>query len=255
MSSYGFIITRHVNSEKTNRYWNHCIKLIRTHYPFKQIIIIDDNSNYKYVKSEFDYKNIIIIKSEYPKRGELLPYIYFLRYKWFKNAVILHDSVFIHKRIPFDKMNCNVVQLWHHNYDKDNIDTLLKISDSLTNNYHIKHLIQNDEPHILGMNNNENYLCFGCQAYINLHFLEMLESKYKITNLINAIHCRTDRCGLERIMGLLFCKEYPKLKLTKSLFGNIFNHHKAFNYTYDEYINDFKNQKVYGSFVKVWTGR
>jgi hypothetical protein len=56
-------------------------------------------------------------------------------------------------------------------------------------------------------------------------------------------------------MGLLFCKEYPKLKLTKSLFGNIFNHHKAFNYTYDEYINDFKNQKVYGSFVKVWTGR
>ena len=25
-NSYGFIITRHVNSEKTNNYWNRCIK-------------------------------------------------------------------------------------------------------------------------------------------------------------------------------------------------------------------------------------
>ena len=38
--TYGFIITRHVNSEQTNKYWNHNIKLIRTHYPFKKIIII-----------------------------------------------------------------------------------------------------------------------------------------------------------------------------------------------------------------------
>ena len=254
MDSYGFIITRHVNSDKTNRYWNHCIKLIRTHYPFRKIIIIDDNSNYKFVKSDFDYTNIVIIQSEYPKRGELLPYIYFLRHKWFKNAVILHDSVFIHRRVPFEKLKCNVLQLWHHNYDKDNIDTLIKLSDCLKNNFDIKQLIQKDEPHILGMNN-KNLLCFGCQAYINLHFLEMIETKYKITNLINAIHCRTDRCGLERIMGLLFCKEYPKLKQIKSLFGSIFDHHKAFDYSYDEYINDLKGGKIYGSFVKVWTGR
>ena len=185
----------------------------------------------------------------------MLPYIYFLRYKWFKNAVILHDSVFIHKHIPFEKLNCNVLQLWHHNYDKENVDTLIKLSNSLHNNYHITKILQNDEPHILGMNNNENYLCFGCQAYINLRFLEMLESKYRITNLINVVNCRTDRCGLERIMGLIFGQENTLMKLTKSLFGNIFNHHKAFNYTYDEYINDFKNKKVYGSFVKVWTGR
>ena len=29
MSNYGFIITRHVNSEKTNKYWNQTVKLIR----------------------------------------------------------------------------------------------------------------------------------------------------------------------------------------------------------------------------------
>ena len=30
MDKYGFIITRHVNSDKTNKYWNQCVKLIRT---------------------------------------------------------------------------------------------------------------------------------------------------------------------------------------------------------------------------------
>ena len=40
METYGFIITRHVNSEKTNKYWNKCVKCIRTFYPLKKIIII-----------------------------------------------------------------------------------------------------------------------------------------------------------------------------------------------------------------------
>ena len=88
--NFGFIITRHVNSASTNKYWNQCVKLIRTHYPYKQIKIIDDNSDYTFVNADFDYINIEIIQSEYPKRGELLPYIYFLRHKWFDNAIILH---------------------------------------------------------------------------------------------------------------------------------------------------------------------
>ena len=42
MDLFGFIILRHVNSEKTNNYWNHSIKQIRRFYPFAKIIIIDD---------------------------------------------------------------------------------------------------------------------------------------------------------------------------------------------------------------------
>ena len=51
-NDYGFIITRHVNSEKTNKYWNKCVRCIREFYPFRKIVIIDDNSNQKFVKSE-----------------------------------------------------------------------------------------------------------------------------------------------------------------------------------------------------------
>ena len=48
-NKFGFIITRHVNSVKTNNYWNNCVKLLRSLYPSKKIVIIDDNSNYDYV--------------------------------------------------------------------------------------------------------------------------------------------------------------------------------------------------------------
>ena len=254
--TYGFIITRHVNSEQTNKYWNQCVKLIRTHYPLKKVIIIDDNSNPTFVKADFDYVNIEIIQSAYPKRGELLPYIYFLKNKWFDNAVIIHDSVFIHKRIPFEKITCNVIPLWHHNYDKDNLPNLLRICNNLKNSSHLKNKLNGNEINILGLNKNDNFnLCFGVQSYINLNFLEMLENKYGITNLISVINCRTDRCGLERIMGLLFNEECPMLKYNGSLFGKIHNHYKAFKYNYNQYLQDLNKKKVYAPFVKVWTGR
>lgn len=254
--TFGFVISRHVNSLKTNKYWNHCVKLIRTFYPFKKIIIIDDNSDYSFVSADFTYSNIEIIQSEYPKRGELLPYIYFLRHKWFENAVILHDSVFIHKRIPFEKFAYPVIPLWHCQYDKENLNNLLRICNNLKNNSHLKRKLQGNEVNILGMPSNNNFtLCFGVQAYINLHFLEMLEHKYKISNLINVINNRTDRCGLERIMGLLFCEEFSKLKKIPSLFGHIHKHYKSFDYDYDNYLQDFNNKKACEPFVKVWTGR
>ena len=80
--TFGFIITRHVNSKKTNNYWNQCIKLIRMYYPFRKIIVIDDNSNQFFISADFQYKNVSFIQSEYPGRGELLPYIYYLKYSF-----------------------------------------------------------------------------------------------------------------------------------------------------------------------------
>lgn len=261
MSTYGFIITRHVNSEQTNQYWNQCVKLIRTFYPLRQIIIIDDNSNTEFVKSNFEYTNLTIIQSEYPGRGELLPYIYYLKYKWFPNAIIIHDSLFIHKRIPFEKMKMPVLPLWHHKYDKDNQSNLLRIASNLSNNQNLFSKINKKEEIVLNFkitntNSNDNFnLCFGSQCYIKLSFLEMLQNKYNITNLVNLIHNRTDRCSLERILGLLFCEECPKLLQIKSLFGDIFNFPKAFAYNYDDYKNDCKQNKIINLIVKVWTGR
>jgi hypothetical protein len=115
--------------------------------------------------------------------------------------------------------------------------------------------LNNNNINILGLNNDKFNLCFGCQAYIKLDFLEFLEKKYKITNLINVVHNRRDRCSLERVMGLLFCQEYPKLIKLNSMFGDILTKYRSKFYNFDEYIRDLKNKQLRYQFIKVWTGR
>ena len=250
---YGFIITRHVNSELTNKYWNNNVKQLRKLYPFRKIIIIDDNSNYNYVKPEFNYENIEIIQSEFNGRGELLPYYYFLKYKFFKNAVIIHDSVFIHKRVNFEKLNgINVMPLWHFNSDQENILNTKRIIKHLKNYQNIESKLSHEQ--IIGMPRDKWYGCFGVQSYINLNFLENVERKYGITGLIQSVNCRADRCCLERIFGCIFFTEYQIMLKRKSLLGDIMKYYK-WGYTYDEYTRDLKKGIVVAPIIKVWTGR
>lgn len=254
MSSYCFIITRNVRCIKTNEYWNNCIKLLRYYYPYREIIIIDDNSNYEFVKSFYEYDNIRIIQSEYPKRGELLPYYYFLKYKFADNAVIIHDSTFIHKRLNFEKLNnINVLPLWHFINDNENINNTKNILRYLKNNYYLNNKL-NNEPIMTLSFNDKFYGCFGCQCYINYNFLYNINIKYNLINLINVIKCRADRCCLERILGCIFYSEYPLLLKQKSLLGDIMKYHK-WNYNYDDYKADIKNGKIPKIILKVWTGR
>jgi hypothetical protein len=253
--SFGFVITRYVHSIQTNKYWNHSVKLLRILYPLKKIIIIDDNSKQEFIKADYNYKNVEIIQSEYPGRGELLPFIYFLKYKWFDHAVILHDSVFIHKKILFHKITEPVVPLWHFNYDKENIHNILRISSGLKNNYKLTKLLTENNTNMLGMPVTKDFICcFGAQAYISHSFLVSLENKYAFTNLVNLIKTKTDRCALERLMGLLFSVEHPSLLNYKSILGNIM-YVGNWGYTYDQYEEHFNKKKIIKIVVKVWSGR
>lgn len=255
---FGFIVTRHVNSIETNKYWNHGIKLLKMFYPLATIIIIDDGSDPSFLKADkdLDYSNIEIIQSEYIGRGELLPYIYFLRNpQWFENAVILHDSVFIHKRIAFEKLQKPVAPLWFFPYDKENIHNILRICSGLKNNYTLMHKLTQNQPTVLGMHSPDDFVCcFGAQSFINYHFLNKIEEKYGISNLVYYVKSRMDRCALERIMGLLFTIEYPALMNYKSLLGNI-QVVGNWGYSFEKYQTQLYNKKRVKSVVKVWTGR
>lgn len=80
MSPLGFILLRHVNSQKTDKYWQHSWKCIRKFYPENKIVIIDDNSDKNYLTdASGTLFNTMIINSTYKKRGELLPYYYFFK--------------------------------------------------------------------------------------------------------------------------------------------------------------------------------
>ena len=257
MNDFGFIITRHVNSENTNRYWNHSIKLLRFFYPTKKIVIIDDNSNANFLKADYEYNNVEIIQSEFPGRGELLPYYYYIKNKFFENAIIIHDSVFFHKRINFEVLNgTNVLPLWYFNSDNENEFNTLKIIENLKNKFTIEDKFKHVSSNMFSiMLDTKWYGCFGCQSYINHNFLLHIENKYNISKLTKTITNRADRCCLERIMGCIFSTECPKVKTSKSLLGNIWNYPLTGKYNYNMYETDLKKGTIPRSVVKIWTGR
>ena len=241
--NFGFIIIRHVNNEKTNNYWINSYKCIRRLYDNK-IVIIDDNSDYSFIKYNIEELNIInceFIQSEYPKRGEILGYYYFYKYHYFEKAVIIHDSVFINKYIDFDIYD-NIKFLWHFKniyFDKkseknllnnlDNINDIIKLYDNI----------------------NQTNGCFGVQSVITYNFLNIIVNKYKLFNLLNNIYNRDERMNFERIFALLCINECNELIINPSILGDIHNYIR-FGYTYDDYLLDkLENLEI----IKVWTGR
>jgi hypothetical protein len=257
MNDFGFIITRHVKSETTNRYWNHSVKLLRIFYPTKKIVIIDDNSDTNFLKADQNYDNVEIMQSEFTGRGELLPYYYFIKNKFFENAIIIHDSVFFHKRINFEVLNgTNVMPLWHFNSDNENQSNTLRIIEKLKNKFIIENKISHNNINMFNiMIDSKWYGCFGCQSYINHNFLLHIENKYDISSLINIIKNRLDRCCLERVMGCIFSIEYPRMNFSKSILGNIFSYPVSGKYNYDNYESDLKKGTIPNYVVKVWSGR
>ena len=258
--TFGFIITRHVNSETTNCYWNECVRCIRKLYSQNLIVIIDDNSDQTFVKADFEYKKVEYVKSEYIQRGELLPYYYFFKNHYFDNAVIIHDSVFIKKKINFDylqQLNVKVMPLWHFEKEKrENLHNSLRIVNNLKNNNEIiNHLSRDVQYENLGMNTKIWHGCFGVQSFINYNFLSTLQNKYNLFNLLDVVRCRADRCCLERIMGVLFFIEYPQLSKQHSILGDIYVYTK-WGYTYKQHCENTQN-KIMNRLpvIKVWSGR
>lgn len=234
MVEIGFIILRHVNNVKTNKYWIHNIECIRKHYPENQILIIDDNSNYKFVTDEKLYKTTII-NSEYPKRGELLPYFYYLHNKLFDIAVIIHDSVFINSYIDFNVDKYKSLWEFEHHWDnrKDEI-TILNI-------FNDKELIEFYDKKKLWKG------CFGGMSIIKHDYLVHINKKYEISKLLPYILNRATRFCFERIIGCLLQKDSEK---ENSLLGNIHNY-TEFGQVKFENKHLFKHLPV----IKCWTGR
>ena len=105
-------------------------------------------------------------------------------------------------------------------------------------------------------NKNSWYSCTGVMCYINHDYLNEINNKYSITNLIEMVLNRSDRCALERIFAVIFSFESTN---KCSLFGNINSHpdKRISNCTYrfDDYIELFSKRKTLSPVVKIWTGR
>jgi len=241
----GFIIIRHVNSEITNLLWQECYKCIRVFYD-NPIVIIDDNSDSNFITT-LEMTNVTLIQSEYPKRGELLPYYYFLKGAWFDTAVILHDSVFIQCLINFDKPNR---YLWHF-VSHGNDDTVNEIE------YIVK--LQNKKPLLdLYLSKDKWYGCFGVMSIITHKVICDIEAKYNFFILLDTVVSRTQRMAIERVFAVILAYESGLNKGDCSYFGNIEKYCKwsfSEKYTIVDYFRDKKANNIKLPIVKLWSGR
>ena len=231
-TAIGFIILRHVNNKFTNKHWIKSYDSIRKYYPKNPIVIIDDNSDMSFVTPVTLY-NTTIINSEFPKRGELLPYYYYLNNNFFEVAVIIHDSVFINSIIDFTVEKYKF--LWEFEHEYDNIK---------------------DETKILSIFNDQELLdfykdkklwkgCFGGMSVIRHDFLTQINKKYNLSKLLDCILCRSDRMAFERVIACILQKEASN----ETLIGNI---HKyiPWRISFDD-IEKYNHLPI----IKVWCGR
>jgi len=259
---FGFIFTRHINSKETNEYWKECIRCIRKHYKDNIIMIIDDDSSLEYItNNDVDLTNCFIIQSEYPKRGEILAYYYFYKYKLFDKAVIIHDSVFLQQDISQEVNSVNNVKfLWEfkNQYDDNHGKEIYLISqlntkDKETNYSTTLMSTYLDRSKWLG--------CFGVMSVITYDFLNILVENYNIFNLLQFIKTREDRCCIERIFSILcYTKNNYFKNTTVSIFGEIMGYNflgMPFHYNYNNYLIDKKNFELskFSKIIKVWSGR
>ena len=179
--------------------------------------------------------NTTIINSEYSGRGELLPYIYYLRNKFFDKAVIIHDSIFIKQKINLDINNYSFFWDFEHIWDDINDEVRL-----------IKHLNNNEEVLSFYFKKELWKGCFGGMMIICYDYLKKIDTKHNIEGLIEAIRIRHNRCSFERVIACLMQME----SIQPSLLGNIHKYCK-WGILYNEDM--IKNSEL--PVIKVWTGR
>lgn len=232
----GFIILRHVNDKLTSQYWKVSYDHIRLHYPENKILIIDDNSKYEYINNENGLYKTTIIKSEFPKRGELLPYYYFIKTYFANNACIIHDSVFVNKKIDLSVDKYKFLWSFANNIDSSPRTEISKLK------------VFNDE-HLIECYKSKKWDgCFGGMSIISYDYVYSINMIHPIHKLIPVINCREDRKRFERIIAVLLTY-HSESESSLSNFGSIHKYQK-----WDLKFSK-RNRVKHLPFIKVWTGR
>lgn len=256
--NFGFIILRHVRDEVTNSYWQHCLESLRNVYPDNPVMIIDDNSNQKFVTECTDI-NCKIITSEFPGCGEILPYYYMWKLRPFNRAVFIHDSVFIKKKFELEEAPIQFV--WSFTPLRNNGDIHNYI---MYNSLFLYKQLNHGEFLASYFRSNSNWLgCFGAMSNFTFDEVDSWHQKYNIFNLLSYITNRDMRMAWERVIAVVSYNNRFNYKcdgkfqqIPKAINGSIFDY--RFHYKYSEYLVDKNTENSWWidkSMVKVWSGR
>jgi hypothetical protein len=247
--SYVFVILRHLRTTRDNDLWISSYNSIRKFYTNK-IIIIDDNSAINTVDGKL--VNTEVIKSDFNGAGEILPYYYFLKYKWADTMIFLHDSMFLNRPFRDTELEGSIRFHWH--FEKSDIFDSKKISSYislLTNSSEIQAYVTDVDTKWNG--------CFGATSICDLERIQYIDQEYKLfSSLVLYIKTRKDRESFERVFGIVLYYEGIFESEQCSNYGLITKYPGAFESENNniETASHILRQKGYDTaIVKVWRGR
>jgi hypothetical protein len=246
--SYVFVILRHIRNTRDNDLWISSYNSIRKFYTNK-IVIIDDNSFINTVDGKLN--NTEVIKSEFNGAGEILPYYYFLKYKWADRMIFLHDSMFINRPFRDSELEGDIKFYWY--FDKNEINDFRKINNFvsiLKNNVELQAYATDTDTKWYG--------CFGATTICSLSTIQYLEEEYNIFSvLVLSIRTRKDRETFERVFGIVLYYEGIFNSDNCSIYGNIMKYPGAFESenNIETALHILRQSGYDTAIMKVWCGR
>ena len=212
----GFIIPSYVATYEHLNLLLLGVSKIRKYYQSNKIVIIDDNSPLpiKNIPDIINDINIHVELAEY-KCGEMNPYFYYYKNKYFTRAVIIQDSFHLKRSLPaVYSIDINFIWFFRHHHNWRSIRAPLT-------EYNTKNNIINHDDEILdliniGLPDNEFkklfktlYFdknawngCFGCMSIISHNFLVELQTMTSVLDIIPYIRHRRDRMAMESIFAV-----------------------------------------------------
>jgi hypothetical protein len=246
--SYVFVILRNLRSPRDNDLWISSYNSIRKFYKNK-IVIIDDNSSINTVDGKL--VNTEIIKSELNGAGEILPYYYFLKYKWADRMIFLHDSMFLNRAFRDNELEGQIRFHWY--FKSNGFDNFRKIKNYIS-------LLKDADDVQTFINTPENKWlgCFGAASICDFELIQDIENKYKLFSTISLnIKARKDRESFERLFGIILFTD-GIINNDCSNFGDITQYPGAFeseNNNIETATHILKQRGYDTAIVKVWRGR
>jgi len=236
---------RHVNSKQTDYFWKECYTCIRKWYT-EPILIVDDSSDPLFLNDNMNLVNCqIVYDTDHKGCAELLGYYYFELIRPFETAVIIHDSVFIQKRVDLLNDLKGMKPLW----------TFPRHWDHELNDYYYD--LCKDMPmygDIIRLYHGGKWEgFFGLMSVIRWDFVKRLK-EYGLFTVMDKIRGRDSRSAMERILGFLaYYVADSADSVNPSMYGEIHSY-LPWGGTFLDYLRDSTNSNS-KDIVKVWTGR
>ena len=250
MPSFGFLVASHLTCEEHKNCLVECIESILKFYKQYQIVVIFSGETHTYLKEQI-FKLYTEIKYETATGAASSSSLYFLKKnRYFDIAVTLQDSMTILKEFDVSAID-TVKYLWHSTNHRIhwssikepetefNIKNNIKTHDDLIL-YFVKNVIKDDyfRQYCLNtyMHKDMWVVCFGPCVIIRTSFLDILDSKTGLIDLMFALQNHRERRAGESLLALA-CQYAVNKEIHDSYDGLNTDGYSYYNKNKGEYIS------------------